>query len=206
LISNDPIFIGSKKILQFWLDILLLSPKKHQPQSLKDLFDLTFPKFSKRIKRLHSRIFGARDQKPESQQSGPQNSLDLSDSDLIRKAKQAKNGDAFSRLWSGDWSGYDSQEHIDAVMRAVRNTERCAFTAFSDLATARYNLNAAALGQYTVQQRLIFLFQIAIPQITKRNIGIGYLSVYIRGARAALVAALSALFFWINSATAGEYV
>ena len=37
----------------------------------------------------------------------------LSDDDLIRRAMNSKNGDAFARLWRGDISGYPSQSEAD---------------------------------------------------------------------------------------------
>ena len=40
----------------------------------------------------------------------------LDDAELIQRAQRAKNGAAFSRLWSGDWSGYQSQSEADLAL------------------------------------------------------------------------------------------
>lgn len=42
--------------------------------------------------------------------------VDLSDVELIERAGHAKNGANFSRLWSGDTSGYDSQSNADIAL------------------------------------------------------------------------------------------
>jgi putative DNA primase/helicase len=81
---------------------------KGTPTSIKDR--------QKELKKLHSRIFGVKGQKPASSRklrSEAQKSPRLPDSDLIQKAMRARNGDEFSRLWSGDWSGYNSQSEAD---------------------------------------------------------------------------------------------
>jgi putative DNA primase/helicase len=81
---------------------------KGTPTSIKDR--------QKELKKLHSRIFGVKGQKPASSRklrSEAQKSPRLTDSDLIQKAMRARNGDEFSRLWSGDWSGYNSQSEAD---------------------------------------------------------------------------------------------
>jgi putative DNA primase/helicase len=70
----------------------------------------------KELKKLHARIFGVKGLKPASSQglqSKAQKSPALADSDLIRRAMRAKNGEEFYRLWSGDWSGYDSRSEAD---------------------------------------------------------------------------------------------
>ncbi len=38
------------------------------------------------------------------------------DDDLIERARSARNGAAFSKLWSGDWSGYDSHSEADLAL------------------------------------------------------------------------------------------
>jgi hypothetical protein len=43
-------------------------------------------------------------------------SADLDDEQLIRLAGEAKDGDKFRRLLSGDWSGYQSQSEADAAL------------------------------------------------------------------------------------------
>jgi hypothetical protein len=41
---------------------------------------------------------------------------DLTDDDLLQRARNAKNGDRFWRLWKGDWSGYPSQSEADQAL------------------------------------------------------------------------------------------
>jgi primase-polymerase (primpol)-like protein len=69
----------------------------------------------KKLKRLHSKIFGVEIHKPAStyQSKKPVKNHYMSDSELIQKAMQAKNGHEFSRLWSGDWSRHKSQSEGD---------------------------------------------------------------------------------------------
>ena len=40
----------------------------------------------------------------------------LDDSELLERARRAKNGDGFSRLWDGNWSGYPSQSEADFAL------------------------------------------------------------------------------------------
>jgi primase-polymerase (primpol)-like protein len=41
------------------------------------------------------------------------------DVQLIERAMHARNGEKFSRLWQGDWSGYPSQSEADAALCAI---------------------------------------------------------------------------------------
>lgn len=47
---------------------------------------------------------------------GPGTSLTLEDADLLNRARNARNGAAFSRLWEGDISGYQSQSEADIAL------------------------------------------------------------------------------------------
>ena len=81
---------------------------KGRPTSIKDR--------RKELKKLHARIFGVKGPQPSSRteyHSRLQKSPGLSDASLIQKAMQARNGDEFSRLWSGNWRGYNSQSEAD---------------------------------------------------------------------------------------------
>jgi len=81
---------------------------------------MTIKPRGKELRRLHSRIFGPVVTAPAIHSvpfKGQR--FDLSDSDLIEKAKQAKNGDIFSRLWSGDWSGHYSHSDADYHLCAI---------------------------------------------------------------------------------------
>src|SRR5262249_1126351 len=48
--------------------------------------------------------------------SAPQNWAELSDEQLIAKAKAAHNGEKFSQLWAGNTVGYDSQSEADLAL------------------------------------------------------------------------------------------
>jgi putative DNA primase/helicase len=65
---------------------------------------------------VYDRLFRAKNGKPASNGSGP---VYLDDAALIEKAKKAKNGAAFSRLWSGDTAGYDSPSEADLALAGM---------------------------------------------------------------------------------------
>src|SRR5262249_19789097 len=44
---------------------------------------------------------------------------DADDAALIEKAKAAKNGEKFKKLWSGDWSGYPSQSEAELALAGL---------------------------------------------------------------------------------------
>jgi len=48
-----------------------------------------------------------------------QGSTDLSDSELVEKAKDAKNGDKFRRLWNGQTTGYPSHSEADLALCGI---------------------------------------------------------------------------------------
>jgi primase-polymerase (primpol)-like protein len=48
--------------------------------------------------------------------SSPSNTPTLSDSELIRRASAAKNGEKFQRLWQGKTTGYASQSEADMAL------------------------------------------------------------------------------------------
>jgi putative DNA primase/helicase len=67
------------------------------------------------LKALHGRVFAKAESKfPAEPTSNP--SIELSDQDLIAKAKAAANGDRFTKLWQGDYSGYPSQSEADLAL------------------------------------------------------------------------------------------
>lgn len=49
-------------------------------------------------------------------QSAPVTDVDLSDEELLEKARSAANGAKFGRLWSGDTSGYQSHSEADVAL------------------------------------------------------------------------------------------
>jgi hypothetical protein len=70
---------------------------------------------------LHAEVFGqpqAKNQPPAPIANGSANghTNPLPDDELIQKAKRAKNGEQFSRLWAGDITGYPSQSEADLAL------------------------------------------------------------------------------------------
>ena len=59
---------------------------------------------------------GADNPTPETRKSG---SSDLSDGEIVEKAKEAENGDKFRRLWRGDTSGYESHSEADLALCSI---------------------------------------------------------------------------------------
>jgi primase-polymerase (primpol)-like protein len=81
---------------------------------------ITINSRGKELKRLHPRIFGREFTTPGIQSRAfERRQIDLSDSELIQKAEQAKNGDKFSRLWSGDCSGHPSPSEADLALCCI---------------------------------------------------------------------------------------
>lgn len=68
---------------------------------------------------VHSEYVADDTGEDESGSSHPTEPTDLGDSELIEKAKNAKNGDKFCRLWDGDSSGYPS--HSEAQMALLNH-------------------------------------------------------------------------------------
>jgi primase-polymerase (primpol)-like protein len=69
------------------------------------------------LKDLHARIFGERratGKPPHIPRSD--GTVSLTDAELIEKARQAKNGAKFERLWRGDHSEYASQSEADMAL------------------------------------------------------------------------------------------
>jgi primase-polymerase (primpol)-like protein len=75
------------------------------------------------LQRVHEKVFGVRGAKASSkssrrQQSGPEcyDPASQSDSDLLDRAKCAKNGEKFTNLWAGVWAAYPSQSEADLAL------------------------------------------------------------------------------------------
>jgi putative DNA primase/helicase len=72
------------------------------------------------LARLHAEVFGsqhARFKPNGARPSGnPSNALTLNDEELLEKARKAKDGELFRRLWDGDHTGYPSQSEADQVL------------------------------------------------------------------------------------------
>lgn len=66
------------------------------------------------LEALHLKTFGKPQAPPQAR--GPLSVLELSDRELIEKAKTARNGDKFSRLWGGDITGYDTPSEATAAL------------------------------------------------------------------------------------------
>jgi putative DNA primase/helicase len=66
------------------------------------------------LEALHQEIFG--NPKPNTKDTGPTYTLELAEQDLIGKAKQAVNGEKFTRLWDGDTTGHNSPSEADLAL------------------------------------------------------------------------------------------
>ena len=70
----------------------------------------------------HRRMFSDAESKPASSGNGHRRmtaSVSHDDTTLLDRAKRARNGAAFSRLWAGDTSGYASHSEADAGLLAM---------------------------------------------------------------------------------------
>lgn len=72
---------------------------------------LTIEERQDELTALHTEYFPRR--KPPRQSA---RALNVSDSEIIERAKRAKNGDAFGRLWNGDTTGYESPSEADLAL------------------------------------------------------------------------------------------
>ena len=59
---------------------------------------------------LHGRFMESTESKPVDSKHGPASALNLDDAALLAKARAAKNGAEFDRLWSGDTSGHSGDD------------------------------------------------------------------------------------------------
>jgi primase-polymerase (primpol)-like protein/tRNA A37 threonylcarbamoyladenosine biosynthesis protein TsaE len=69
---------------------------------------------------IHDEYVDEEDDKSESLVPEPEADLNLNDEDLIKKAKNAENGDSFERLWDGDTSAYNN-DHSRADMALMQH-------------------------------------------------------------------------------------
>src|SRR5262249_45332951 len=67
------------------------------------------------LEEIHRNIFQAKTPKAV-QAKPPGATLDLDDSEVIRRATEAKNGGKFRRLWDGDTSGHRSKSEADLAL------------------------------------------------------------------------------------------
>ena len=59
------------------------------------------------LEQLHGELFPE-----EVTQASVRSTVDVSDDQLIERAKSAANGLAFSRLWVGNWTGYPARVRL----------------------------------------------------------------------------------------------
>ncbi len=79
-----------------------------------DSFPRKLNKRPKSIKKLYDKFFK---DKPSEAVTDNMNASDpLSDEDIISRAKNAKNGKRFKRLWKGDWEYFKSQSEADLAL------------------------------------------------------------------------------------------
>jgi putative DNA primase/helicase len=77
---------------------------------------LTIESRQTELDEFHRDIFGQ--QKPETLSMNTGSAL-LSDDEILAKARVAKNGDKFNRLWSGNVNGYDSPSEADLALCGI---------------------------------------------------------------------------------------
>jgi putative DNA primase/helicase len=70
---------------------------------------------TKRLKKVHERLFPPKPQ-PKPKPPSPNGNVLGNDDDLIARAKKADDSGKFGRLWSGDTSGYPSQSEADLAL------------------------------------------------------------------------------------------
>ena len=71
----------------------------------------------KEIKALHNKVFSQKKKEQKREQNyKPKNDLNLTDQELIDKAKRAKNGDKFSSLWNGNFNSSKSHSEADQAL------------------------------------------------------------------------------------------
>ena len=79
-----------------------------------DVTPLTIEERQAEINEIHAERIA--DDKPETTEPPESADGNLSDSDVIERAKASKNADKFNRLWSGDTSKYPSHSEADAAL------------------------------------------------------------------------------------------
>lgn len=65
---------------------------------------------------LHAQVFENVDRRDEGARPRPSTPLDVSDRELLERARAAGNGSKFEKLWSGVTSGYDSHSEADLAL------------------------------------------------------------------------------------------
>ena len=77
---------------------------------------LTIESRDEELRRVHTSVFGGNRKPLEHNIDAPCSPCDLSDEEIIRKARNATNGAKFEKLWSGDCSDYPSQSEGDLAL------------------------------------------------------------------------------------------
>lgn len=101
----------------FWWGLYLTMTGNHLENTPKIIEDR-----QTELEALHKEIFGKPGDEPKpfkdpGAERTPAQTLDVSDHDLIAKASSARNGVAFSKLWTGYWAGdFPSQSEADQAL------------------------------------------------------------------------------------------
>lgn len=76
----------------------------------------TIEKRSTQLAELHARIFPKNGNGNGQPAPRAASVVSCDDETLLARARRAKNGDTFTRLWAGDWSGHPSQSEADLAL------------------------------------------------------------------------------------------
>jgi putative DNA primase/helicase len=86
-------------------------------KTLPELFPVTIRDCSDMLTAMHRDVFGeAPTPQPTTPAPAPQSVASASDAEVLKRARGAKNGPAFERLWAGDATGYASHSEADLAL------------------------------------------------------------------------------------------
>jgi hypothetical protein len=94
--------------------VALYDPPRYLAMTGNTINGAAIAERAEELKRIHARLFSP-EPKAKAKPKAKSGAF-TPDDDLIERAKKAKNGDKFARLWGGDWSAYPSQSEADLAL------------------------------------------------------------------------------------------